>query len=173
MWRILFGILISIFFIHNACANNEVQYEDYMKELITLSKQNPRYPFAAMIIDNKTGKMLCAGVNTEGNNPTFHGEIVAIGHCAAKYPKLNWSGTTLLTTAEPCTMCAAAIALAGISKIVYGTSIAFLLEHGWHQIKLDSKTVIKHAPFRKIAVVGGVLHEKTDKLFTNTECKRA
>lgn len=140
-------------------------YEKYMKQLIELSQKNPRYPFAAMIIDNKTGKVLCEGVNSSTTNPTHHGEMVALNNCVAKYSKLNWANTTLITDAEPCAMCAGAIVWVGISKIVYGTSLSFLLKHGWDQINIKASYVIQKSPFYKGTIVGGVLHKETDKLF--------
>jgi tRNA(adenine34) deaminase len=146
-------------------ANENIAYEHYMQQLIKLSKQNPRYPFATMIIDNKTGKILCEGVNASFLNPTFHGEMMAINHCASKYPKLDWTSTTLITDAELCSMCASAIVWAKIPKVVYGTSIPFLLEHHWSQIGIRAEDIIKQSPFIKGSVVGGVLHEQTDAFF--------
>lgn len=140
-------------------------YAAHMKHLIQLSHKNPRYPFAALILDNTTGKVLCEGVNDSAKNPTFHGEIVAINHCAAKFPKLNWQSTTLITTAEPCPMCESAIIWANISKVVYGTSIETLKKYGWNQINISSVEVIKKSAFYHGKVVGGVLRDETDKLF--------
>ncbi|CAN5326213.1 hypothetical protein BH10PSE19_BH10PSE19_02200 [soil metagenome] len=143
-------------------------YESYMERLIQLSSKNPHYPFAAMIIDNKSGKILCEGVNDVGpsHNPTHHGEIMAINHCVATHPKIDWSNATLITTAEPCVMCAGAINMAKISKVVYGTSIPYLLKHGWSQTHIRAEYVASKAFEHKgFAVVAGVLHDKTDKLF--------
>jgi tRNA(adenine34) deaminase len=144
-----------------------ISYDHYMKQLIKLSKQNPQQPYAAMIIDNATGKILCEGVNAAKTNPTLHGEIVAINNCAAKYPKINWSETTLITDAEPCAMCASAIVWARISKVVYGSSIAFFAKQGWQPINLRAEYIMKKAPFYKGTILGGVLHEETDKVFIN------
>jgi tRNA(Arg) A34 adenosine deaminase TadA len=140
-------------------------YEQYMQQLIKLSKKNPRYPFAAMIINNKTGKILCHGVNSAFINPTYHGEMVAINSCAAKYPKLDWSNTTLITDAEPCAMCTGAIIWAGIPKIVYGTSVPFFVKHHWNQIGVRASYIIKQSSFYKGSLMGGVLHEETDRVF--------
>ena len=77
-----------------------------------------------MVIDNKSGDILCYGFNTKTYNPFMHGEIRAISNCSEIYEdKINWSSTTLLTTAEPCPMCASAIIWSQISTVVYGTSI--------------------------------------------------
>lgn len=142
-------------------------YENYMRQLIQLSKKNSRNPFAAMIIDNKSGKVLCDGVFDPTVNRTYHGEMVAINNCVAKYPNLNWSNTTLITDAEPCAMCTGAIVWTGIPKIVYGTSVPFFVKHHWTQINVRAEHIIKNSPFYKGTVIGGVLHQETDKLFAN------
>lgn len=69
--------------------------EYYMKIAIDLAKTNPRAPFAALIVDNKTGEILSKGLNTSKVNPTFHGEMVAINNCVKKHPHVDWSQVTL------------------------------------------------------------------------------
>lgn len=169
---ILFFILILTthqVFAHIHTVDNHF-YEPYMKQLIKLSNKNPRYPFAAMIIDNNTGTILCDGVNSS-SNPTYHGEMLAIKHCLAKYPKYNWAKTTLITDAEPCAMCSGAIVWTNISKIVYGTSVTFFVKHGWNQINIRAESVIKGSPFYKGTVIGGILHQETDRLFAEAYSK--
>lgn len=158
-------VLALIIFSHMSLATTLPSYETYMKKLIILSKQNPRYPFAAMIIDNKTGRILCSGVNKSVVNPTYHGEMVAINRCAAKHPRLDWSTTTLISNVEPCPMCSSAVVWTGISKVVYGTSIPFFLKHGWQQMSLRTQEVFDKSPFYHGTVIGGVLHKETDKVF--------
>ncbi len=54
------------------------------------------------------------------NDPTAHAEIIAIG-AACNYLK-SWrlSGATLYVTIEPCAMCAGAIVLSRMDRLVYG-----------------------------------------------------
>ncbi len=47
--------------------------EYYMQIAISLAKNNPKAPFAALIVDNKTGKILSKGLNSVQVNPAFHG----------------------------------------------------------------------------------------------------
>ena len=166
LYKSMFLTIIFLLFSQNIYAHQKaLSYESYMKLLIPLAKKNPSNPFAAMIIDNQTGKILCDGVNNASINPTYHGEIVAINQCAAKYPKLNWSNTTLITDAEPCSMCASAIVFAGIPKVVYGTSKPVLNERGWNKLNIRAASIFKKAHSYKGQIVGGVLHNETDKLF--------
>lgn len=138
-----------------------------MQQAIKLAQHNPIFPFSAIIVDNKTGKILCTGLNDidSSHNPTHHGEIVAISNCSKKYPKLKWSQTTIYTTGEPCPMCEGGVMYAGISKVVYGTSMPWLLKRGYQQSKIRAKTLAESTPFYHGKVVGGVLQEKTNALF--------
>ena len=52
-------------------------------------------------------------------DPTAHAEIVAIRHAATRLGQARLDGCTLWVTLEPCAMCAAAIGLARIEKLVF------------------------------------------------------
>lgn len=162
---ILFFISNVAFAESTSTASSLKPYSYYMNILIKEAHKNTKFPFAAMIVDKNTGKILSIGVNTQSANPTYHGEIVAINNCVKKYPHINWKNTILITTGEPCPMCMSAIIWAGISEVVYATSIAYLNAHHWHQINISSQEVINSAPFYHGKVIGGVLHEKTDPMF--------
>lgn len=145
-----------------------LNHDLYMKKLIELAHENPNAPFAAMIVETKTGKVLCEGLNDSANNPTYHGEMVAINHCASSHPTMNWSEATLYTTAEPCPMCESAIIWAGISSVVYGTSIPTLKQLGWDQIDIRAKSVVEKAAFYHGTILGDILSAETNKLFVRT-----
>jgi tRNA(Arg) A34 adenosine deaminase TadA len=139
--------------------------EYYMQLAIQQAKHNPKAPFGAVIVDNKTGKVIAEGVNASNVNPTLHGEIVAINDCLKKHPHINWSNVTLYTTGEPCPMCQSAIIWAGISRVVFATSIDYLKTHGWNQIDISASQVNDKASFYKGTLTGGVLADKTNVLF--------
>ena len=73
----------------------------------------------------------------------MHGEVNAITNCANSQPfdPSKWHDYTLYTTAEPCPMCQGAIEWSHIGRVVYGTSIPFLMDHGWGQIGIRSHEV--------------------------------
>jgi tRNA(adenine34) deaminase len=145
--------------------HTQKQDEYYMQIAIQLAKHNPKAPFAALIVDNKTGEILGEGLNASKTNPTFHGEMVAINDCAKKHPHVDWSKVTLYTTAEPCSMCQSAIIWAGISRVGFATSIGYLKSHGWTQIDLSAAQVNSKATFYKGTLTSGILAEKADVLF--------
>lgn len=55
-------------------------------------------------------------------DPTAHAELLAIREAAAKLGGWRLPGTTLYVTLEPCAMCAGAIVLARIPRVVFGTT---------------------------------------------------
>lgn len=62
-----------------------------------------------------------ANAREELSDPTAHAEILAL-RAAAKVYGDGWrlEGATLAVTLEPCTMCAGALVLARVSRVVFG-----------------------------------------------------
>src|SRR5207244_13610239 len=54
------------------------------------------------------------------SDPTAHAEVLALRRAGAAFGSWNLSGCTLAVTLEPCTMCAGAIVLARVSRLVFG-----------------------------------------------------
>ena len=55
-------------------------------------------------------------------DPTAHAEILAITQAAAALGDWRLTGTVLYVTKEPCAMCAGAIVLARIPRVVWGVT---------------------------------------------------
>lgn len=55
-------------------------------------------------------------------DPTAHAEILALRQAAAALRSWRLLDTTLYVTLEPCAMCAGAIVLARVSRVVFGTA---------------------------------------------------
>jgi tRNA(adenine34) deaminase len=53
-------------------------------------------------------------------DPTAHAEVVAVREAARAVGEWRLSGCTLVVTLEPCTMCAGAIVLSRLDRVVYG-----------------------------------------------------
>ena len=138
--------------------------ELYMKRAIRLAANNPKNPFAAVLVDQK-GTVVGEGWNRSVHNPTWHGEMDAINKCAASQPKIDWTTLTIYTTAEPCAMCQGAVAWSGIKRVVFGSSIPFLKTLKWWAIDIRAEEIARLSAFRECTVVGGVLEEECNKLF--------
>ena len=79
-------------------------------------------PFGSIIVKND--KVIAEGSNkvTLNNDPTAHGEIVAIRKACKNLNNFNLSGCELYSTCEPCPMCLSAIYWARIEKIYYANT---------------------------------------------------
>jgi tRNA(adenine34) deaminase len=53
-------------------------------------------------------------------DPTAHAEILAIRQAAASAGRWRLEGCTLYVTLEPCAMCAGAVVLARLDRVVFG-----------------------------------------------------
>lgn len=80
-------------------------------------------PFGAVIV--KDGKVVGKGHNCviKNNDPTCHGEMMAIHKACKNLGTFDLSGCEIYTTGEPCPMCLAAILWANIEKVYYGCNI--------------------------------------------------
>jgi tRNA(Arg) A34 adenosine deaminase TadA len=122
------------------------------------------FPFGAVITRN--GKVLAKGRNLskQQRDPTAHGEMVAIRRFLAEYGPEELKGTTLYTSGESCPMCMGAIVWCGISRVVYGASIAELATK-IGQIMITDQDIADKTPFAEISLTGGVLAEESLALF--------
>ena len=98
---------------------------EFMKRAIELSIKSVNTdggPFGCVIV--KDGKIVAEGSNkvTSSNDPTAHGEIVAIREACRKLNNFSLSGCELYSTCEPCPMCLSAIYWARIDKIYYANT---------------------------------------------------
>lgn len=140
-------------------------HERYMRRAIEIAQRNPAAPFGALLVERHSEETVAEGLNRGEDNPTWHGEIDAINQCAANHTDVAWPRLRLYTTAEPCCMCMGAILWAGITEVVFGTSIHTLKRLGWKQIDIPAEEVARQTPFVQCTLIGGVLERDCDELF--------
>ena len=78
-------------------------------------------PVGAVILDS-AGAIVARGRNRREANsdPTAHAELDVIRAAARAVGEWRLDGLTLVVTLEPCTMCAGAITIARLSRLVFG-----------------------------------------------------
>lgn len=118
-------------------------------------------PVGAVIVDSATGEVLAqAGNETEArNDPTAHAEMLVIQAAAAKIAAPRLAHCDLYVTLEPCTMCAGAIALARLRRVIFG---AYDPKGGGvdHGARVFAQPTCHHRP----EVVGGVEATRAEAL---------
>ena len=142
-----------------------MSHEQFMREAIVEAKKGD-LPYGAVIV--KAGEIIIRAYNTAqtDNDVSAHAEINALRSFTKQYGYSldTLSGYTLYTTCEPCPMCAAACIWSGVSTVVFGASIAQLIDSGNKQIDLSCKTVADKG-FQNLEVVDGILADECLELF--------
>jgi tRNA(adenine34) deaminase len=80
-------------------------------------------PVGAVVLDASGTPVARAGNRREAaGDPTAHAEMEAIRQAARAVGSRRLDGCTLVVTLEPCTMCAGAVVLARLARLVYGAA---------------------------------------------------
>ena len=139
--------------------------EQYIRNALDLARDAAKrneVPVGALVVRN--GTILAATTNrtVRDQDPTGHAELLAIREASAKLDSWRLDDCTLYVTLEPCAMCAGAIVLSRMKRVVFGAwdekagmagSVADLLRH----------PRLNHRP----EVRGGVLAEECAQLLEN------
>jgi tRNA(adenine34) deaminase len=82
-------------------------------------------PVGAVVLD-PAGVVIGRAANRRqaDGDPTAHAEVLAIRAAARHQGEWRLTGCTLVVTLEPCTMCAGAVTLARLDRLVYGADDA-------------------------------------------------
>lgn len=78
-------------------------------------------PIGAVVVGPGGEVLAVAGNRREADgDPTAHAEVLALREAARVQGRWNLTGCTLVVTLEPCTMCAGAIVLSRVERVVVG-----------------------------------------------------
>jgi tRNA(adenine34) deaminase len=117
-------------------------------------------PIGCVVVD-ADGTELARAHNARERDadPTAHAELVALREAAAKKGSWRVDGATLYVTLEPCAMCAGAMVLARIKRLVYGATDPKAGATGsLYNIVQDER--LNH----RLEVTGGVLADESSEL---------
>lgn len=97
---------------------------DPMQRALALARQAAELgevPVGAVVMDPATGEIIAEAHNQpiSDHDPTAHAEIVAMRAAAKAIGNYRLPGLHLYVTLEPCVMCAGAMSLARISKLIF------------------------------------------------------
>jgi tRNA(adenine34) deaminase len=121
------------------------------------------YAFGSVITRDR--EVIARGRNLGKTNddPTAHGEMVAIRRCLADHGSASLRGATLYTSGEPCVMCMGAIVWCGVGRLVFAASVP-QIGSLTNQIMIASAEVAARAKWDPIKITGGVLADEAMKL---------
>jgi guanine deaminase len=100
----------------------------------------------------------------EKGDPILHAEVNALRAAIGKTGDGNLSGAVLVSSCEPCPMCATYAVWANVSAIVYGASIGETAAMGRTRIKVGAAEIVAASP-ALVEVIGGVRREECLELY--------
>jgi tRNA(adenine34) deaminase len=110
---------------HSEVAAHEQFMRDALREA-QIAFDEDEVPIGAIVVHTNpaTGQLRVIGSahnqREQLHDPTAHAEMIAITQAAEALGNWRLEGCTLYVTLEPCPMCAGAIVLARIPRVVYG-----------------------------------------------------
>src|SRR5436190_17810562 len=132
----------------HAQAGGPASSEDvrFMRMALDEARQGD-FPFGAVIV--RDGSVIARGRNLGRTNddPTAHGEMVAIRRCLADHGSAALKGSTLYTSGEPCVMCMGAIVWCRFGRLVFAASVEQIAAR-MNQIMISSADVAAKETFR-------------------------
>ena len=90
-------------------------------EQARLAEQHGDVPIGAVLLGPDGAVLAAAGNERElTGDPTAHAEVLVLRRAAAALGSWRLAGCSLVVTLEPCTMCAGALVLARVERLVFG-----------------------------------------------------
>ena len=127
------------------------------------AEQHGDVPIGAVLLDPDGTVVAAAGNERElSADPTAHAEVLVLREAARALGSWRLGGHTLVVTLEPCTMCAGALVLARVERLVFGAfdpkagAVASL----WDVVR-DSR--LNH----RVEVTGGILEAECGQLLAD------
>jgi len=104
--------------------HNYADDERYMREALkeaAAAMDKDEVPIGAVVVHD--GRIIGRGHNLRETlkDPTAHAEMMAITAAAAEIGDWRLDGCSVYVTLEPCPMCAGAIVLARLARLIFGT----------------------------------------------------
>lgn len=139
-----------------------MEHEHFMQEALAQARvaaELGETPVGAVMV--RDGVIIARGYNLRelGKDPTAHAEMIAIREASKVIGGWRLLGCTLYVTLEPCIMCAGAMVLARLPKLVFG---AYDPKAGAAGSVIDVVTTNNFN--HKVEVVGGVLAHESGML---------
>lgn len=136
--------------------------ERFMREALRLAEEaadTDEVPVGAVVV--REGRIIGRGYNQRVllRDPTAHAEMIALTAAAQAVGDWRLEGCSLYVTLEPCCMCAGAVVLARIDRLIYGAADPKAGACGsLYDIPADPR--LNH----RVAVAGGLLADEAAAL---------
>jgi len=108
--------------------------EELAARAVRLASDNAaagQLPFGALVV--RDGEVLATGVNTalHDRDPAAHAEVTAVRAACAVAGEVHVTGAIVVSSCEPCALCHAVAATAGIERIYYAAPKEYVPDLGY------------------------------------------
>jgi len=100
--------------------NKDQEFMQVAIDQAKIAEENGDVPIGAVIVRNEQIIAKAYNQREQLADPTAHAEIIALTQAAAFLNNWHLNGCTIYVTLEPCCMCAGAMVLARIDRLVFG-----------------------------------------------------
>ena len=101
--------------------DSDISWMEKALELAQRAGEMGEVPIGAILVKDSFCVAAAHNLREQSGNPIAHAEMLAIQEASQKIGNWRLTDTVLYVTLEPCPMCAGAIVLARIPKVVYAT----------------------------------------------------
>ncbi len=140
-------------------SQNDEQYMQIAIDQAKIAEENGDVPIGAVIVHKNQIIAKAYNQREQLQDPTAHAEIIALTQAAAALESWRLHDCTIYVTLEPCPMCAGAMVLARMDRLVYGCDDPKTgAVRSLYNIVQDER--LNH----RLDVTSGVLEEECSKL---------
>lgn len=138
--------------------------ERLMRRALAIAAEAPGHddvPIGALLVADADDEFLAEAANERElrTDPTAHAEVLVLREAASRIGGWRVPATTLYVTLEPCAMCAGAIVLARVPRVVFAAPDPKAGAAG-SVLDVLGEARLNHRP----EVIGGVLAEEAAEL---------
>ena len=108
--------------LHHAAEPDDALWMQRALELAHAPEAADEVPVGCVIVSDRALIAEAHNLTRTLDDPTAHAEMVALRRAAARLGSARLLGTTMYVTLEPCSMCAGAIVLAKVSRLVFAAA---------------------------------------------------
>ena len=121
-------------------------------------------PFGSVVVRGDQIVARAHAVVESSGDPTSHAETLAVRAATAHLKSPSLKGCTLYTSCDPCPMCAGAMFLSHIDRLVIGASSQALMRLNGRQPRSYSVEELSKQMNIKLEVIRGVLQDEAEKV---------
>ena len=100
--------------------DSDIRFMQMAMDQAAIAEENGDVPIGAVIVCENRVIAKAYNQREQLSDPTAHAEIIALTQAAAYIGSWRLHGCTIYVTLEPCTMCAGALVLGRLDRLVYG-----------------------------------------------------